>query len=236
MGVVMGAHPGGRRKFAVSALFYAESLPALMFRSQAYSGTDEVLTDIIGTYGEWGELAAVAIDAPLTWSGAPGGWRPCDLEMRDALPAWSPKSWIRAPSTVAGAVGVQGPALAWRLAQEVNNELLPSHRIVETHPRLGLARIAPDLRSAILGYREVKRKAADRRGDIESILTRMTETGLIRLEAEPPSTSAELEALICALVALAIAYPESGLVVQHLPGGEICPVGEHAVSLLCRVP
>ncbi len=236
MGVVIGAHPGGRSKYAVSALFYGANLPALMFRSRAYSGTDEVLADIVGTYGEWGELAAVAIDAPLTWAGGQSGWRDCDLEIRERLPGWVPRTWIRPPNAISGAIGVQGPALAWSLAQEIRSGQLPKHRVVETNPRVGLARIAPDLRDAILTYREPKQSAKSRRAALDALLTRFTDAGLITLEDTPPASSSELDALICAIVALANAHPETGLIVQSFTGGDIRPVGQREVSLLYGIP
>lgn len=236
MAVAIGAHPGGRNRYAVVALFYPGALPALMFRSRVYSGSTDVLGDIIGTYGEWGELGAVAIDAPLTWSGSKSGWRECDLEIRDALPDWAPRSWVRPPNAIAGAVSVQGPALAWTLAQEIRSGQLPKHQVVETHPRIGLARVASHLRDEILNYRDPKATLAHRARAIESLLQHLTQAGLITLETAAPRTSAELDALVCALVALGTAHPESGLELRSFVGGDIRPVGQRAVSLLYSIP
>ncbi|MEM6533985.1 MAG: DUF429 domain-containing protein [Myxococcota bacterium] len=236
MAVVIGAHPGGKSRYTVCGLFYSGSLPALMFRLRSYSGTDEVLGDIVGTFGEWGELAAVAIDAPLTWSGTASGWRACDLELKQKLDPWIPKTWVRPPNALAGAVGVQGPALAWTLAQEIKSGQLPKHTLVETNPRLCLARIATEKREAILQYRNSKASAAERNGAVHALLGLLVESGVVQLEDTPPRDTAQLDALVSALVALGTAHPESGLIVNSVEGGEIVPVGRRPFNLLTALP
>lgn len=236
MAVSIGVHPGGQNRYAVVALFYTGSLPALMFRTRVYSGTSEVLRDIVGTYGEWGPLAAVAIDAPLTWSGAPSGWRNCDLKLKSELPEWAPPTWVRPPNALAGAVSVQGPALAWELTQEVKNGLFSSHTIVETHPRLCLARFAPELRDDILAYGATETSAARRLGAINKIVEMLVSRDLVTVEDTPPTTRAELDALVCAIVALVTAHPHPEWSLETFEGGDIKPLGERSVSLLSASP
>lgn len=236
MAVMIGAHPGGRNKYAISALYFPGQLPALAFKAHSFSGTDEVLGAIVGTYGEWGELATVAIDAPLTWSGDASGWRGCDHSARAEAPTWVPKTWIRPPNTLSGATAVQGPALAWALAQEIKNGILPKHQLFETHARLCLSRIAAHHRQAVLGYRDRKSTAAQRREHVTTLLASLTEAGVLRIEDDPPETPEELDALVSALVALANAHPECGLVAKNWPGGEIRPVGKRSLSLLYGLP
>lgn len=237
MSVLIGVHPGGRMKFAVSALFWSGKLPVSVFRARSYSGVDDVLADIVGVQGEWGSLAGIAIDAPLTWSGAPSGWRACDLELRKNMPSWVPKTWIRPPTTIPGAISVQGPALGWALAQEIRNGQLPEHSLVETNPRLSLASIASDLREAVLGYRG--RDVSDEQVDahIKRLVGRLEEAGIVRIEeASAPKTPDELDALACAVVALGRAFPDSGLVLGEWQGGEIRPIGRRQVAILRGLP
>lgn len=236
MPVLIGAHPGGRNRYAVCGLFYGGSLPALLFRSRAYSGTQEVLTDIVGAAGEWGGLAAVAIDAPLTWSGGATGWRSADEKLRDLSPEWFPKRWLKPPNALTGAVAVQGPALAWSLAREIRNEILPSHRVVETHSRLSLARAFDDRRAAVLAYRDRKSSATEREAAVESLFERFLATGLIQLEDRAPKNHAELDALVAAVVTLGTAFPETGVRVLSHPGADLRPVGDRPVNILDALP
>ncbi|MEO0811332.1 MAG: DUF429 domain-containing protein, partial [Myxococcota bacterium] len=179
------------------------------FSLKAYSGTEDVLADIVGSAGEWGGLAAVAIDAPLTWSGGESGWRDCDTQMRESAPDWLPKTWIRSPNALTGAVAIQGPALAWSLAQEIKGELLPRHPVVETHPRLGLAHVAP--RDAVLAYRDQKLDAQRRADALSQLVRCFVDAGVVQLETDAPRNHAELDALVAAVVALGCAFPESGV-------------------------
>lgn len=233
--VLIGVHPGGKLKFAVCALYWNGKLPVSVFRARSYSGVDDVLADIVGVQGEWGSLAGIAIDAPLTWSGAPSGWRNCDLTLRRALPSWVPKTWIRPPTTIPGSTAVQGPALGWALAQEIKNGQLPEHGLVETNPRLSLAAVGSDLKEAVLAYRG-RGDAASVANAIETLVGRFEETGIARIEEEPPKTADELDAFVCALVALGRAHPESGLVLTELKGGDIRPIGRRPVAILRGLP
>lgn len=236
MSVVIGVHPGGKNKFAVCALFWNGRPPASLFRSRSYSGVDEVLADIVGTYGEWGDLKSVAIDAPLTWAGSHSGWRPCDLALRKALPKWAPRTWIRPPNTLPGAISVQGPALAWALAHEIKRAQLPEHSLVETHPRLALSHIASDLQAAVLGYRNRDLKPARLRAHLTRLTQRIVDAGIVRMETEPPQTADELDAMVCAVTALGKAEPDSGLVLAEWAGGEIRPVGKRPLVILRALP
>ncbi len=236
MSVLIGAHPGGKNRYAVCGLFYGGTLPALLFRSRAYSGTQDVLSEIVGAAGEWGGLAAVAIDAPLTWSGGTSGWRDADEALRTLWPEWLPTRWLKPPNALTGAVAVQGPALAWSLAREIRNEILPPHRVVETHPRLGLARIGEKCRDAVLTYRDNTARPEARKKAISTLLDRFIDAGVVQLEDRPPKNHAELDALVAAVVALGTAFPESGVVVSSHPGSELRPVGDRPVNILDRLP
>ncbi|MEE8409767.1 MAG: hypothetical protein V3T05_09195 [Myxococcota bacterium] len=236
MSILLGVHPGGRNKFAVCALFYSGRFPAMVVRVRSHSGVEAVLQDIIGVVGEWGELDATAVNSPLTWSGAPNGWRDCDSRLRQMLPAWAPRAWVRPPNSLAGAVAVQGPALAWALAQEVKRGLLPKHKMVETHSRVSLANVARHMSTSVIALARPGLKASTRRRHIARLVEDLVDAGLIKLEVEPPDTVEELAALVCAITALGAASAESGLVVAQLPGGDIRPIGKRPVVVLQALP
>lgn len=236
MGILVGVHPGGKSKFAVSAVYWNGKLPVALFHARSYSGVDEVLSDIIGLVGEWGGLDGVAIDGPLTWSGNPSGWRSSDLALRKSMPPWLPKSWVKPPNTLPGAISVQGPALTWALAREVRQGMLPEHPLFETHPRLTLAAIARDLREPVLNYRNRLLSAQRREQHIARLVERLVETGIVRIEAEAPKTADELDALVCSVVALAKIAPATGLITREWVGGDIRPVGKRSIVLLTALP
>ena len=235
MGIVIGANPGGRRSFAISALFWSGKAPALLIDSRSYSGVMDVLQDIIGVIGEWGELDAAAIAAPLTWSGSSSGWRDCDLGLKKHLPKWAPNSWLRSPNALSGAVAVQGPALTWAMAYEAKRGLLPEHAVFETHPRASLTSILPDMQKSLIGYRNREVGAKTRAKHVAKIAERLVDTGLVRLE-HSPSNADELEGMVCALTALAKAYPECGLVTREFEGAPIRPVGKRNLIVLAGLP
>ncbi|MBI5507741.1 MAG: DUF429 domain-containing protein [Deltaproteobacteria bacterium] len=234
--ILVGVHPGGRNKFAVTTLFYNGRLPAAIVSSRAHSGVDDVLADIVGLVGEWGELNGAAIDAPLTWAGLPSGWRDCDLKAQRLLPAWAPKAWWRPPNVLPGAVAVQGPALAWALAREIKSGILPHHRLFETHPRTSLALCASDLKPNILGYRSVGVALSERRRHVGRLLGHFGDAGVVKSEVEPPTSPDELDSLVCAITALGAVAQDCGLVVHELQGGEIRPVGHRTLAVLKALP
>lgn len=236
MAILLGARPGGRGGFAVSALFWTGRLPARLIHSRSVSGVQAVLEEIMGVVGEWGELTVAAIDAPLTWSGSENGERAVDVALRKLAPSWAPRGWFRAPNALPGAVAIQGPALAWALAVEAKRGLLPEHRIVETHPRASLARTLRDLRQPVLDYRDKKVSEERRRQALEQIVTRFVDAGVIAKEVEGPHSPEELEGLVCAIVALAVGVESTGLVSRELEGAEIRPVGTRPVVLLEALP
>lgn len=236
MAIMVGVQPGGKGNFAVCSLYWTGKLPAIVFESRSYAGVDEVLVDIMGVSGEWGNLTQAAVAAPLTWSGSPSGWRKCDKALRREIPGWAPETWLRAPNSLSGAFTVQGPALVWAMAKEAKLNQLPPHGVVETHPRLCLAHIASDLSAAVLGYRDKELTAPQRAAHVKTLLQRVTEPGIVRIDAEPPQSSDELDALICAMVALGVAVPECGLVLNEIPGGDIRPVGKRTVNILQAFP
>jgi len=234
--IFIGVSPGGRGRFAVTALYFNGRLPASIIATMVQSGVDEVLGRVVGLVGEWSELSGVAIAAPLTWSGVQSGWRDCDAEAKRLLPAWAPKSWWRPPNVLPGSIAVQGPALAWALAREVKGGVLPQHRLYETHPRTSLALAAGDLKAAILAYRAPGTPAAQRRKHIARLLETFRDAGAVKSEVDPPESPDELDALICAVTALGAVAPESGLVVHELAGGDIRPVGKRALAILKALP
>lgn len=236
MPIFVGVQPGGTGNFAVCALFWERQLPALVVKAGSYSGVDEVLNDIMGISGEWGPMGNLAIAAPLTWSGSPSGWRKCDRILLKQLPAWAPKSWLRAPNSLPGAISVQGPALTWALARETKLGQLAAHGVVETMPRLCLAQVAADLKTAVLDYRRREVAASTRRDHVRRLLQRLVEPGFVKIEQDKLETADALDALVCALVALASAVPEAGLVVSELAGGDIRPVGRRSVAILQAFP
>ena len=236
MAIIIGVQPGGKGKFSVCSLYWNGRLPAIAFKARSYSGVDEVLADIVGVSGEWGELNSVAIAAPLSWSGTPSGWRKCDRQLRKVLPDWVPSTWIRAPNSLPGALSVQGPALTWALAREAKMGTIPAHAVVETHPRACLVHVARDLKTAVLNYRDPEVSLNTRKKHCARLLERITEPGMVRIDAEAPKSADELDALVCSLVALGCAYPETGLVIHELPGGDIRPVGKRSLCILQAFP
>lgn len=236
MAILLGVRPGGRDGFAVSALFWTGRLPGRLIASHSFSGVRSVLHNILGIVGEWGALDAVAIDAPLTWSGSENGERPADAALRDLTPPWVPRTWFRPPNALPGAVAIQGPALAWVLALEAKRGNLPPHTVVETHSRGSLSRIARDLPASVVGYRDRALDEAARQTHRLSLVNRFVDAGIVSLEIPPPQTPEELESLVCAVTAMAVAFPECGLTVHELEGGDIRPVGTRSVALLSALP
>ena len=236
MPILVGAHPGGRNSFAVSALFWTGRLPAMLIGSRAYSGVDAVLNDIMGTFGEWGELSAAAIDSPLTWSGSPNGWRECDRELKRYIPQWVPRTWHRSPNALPGAIGIQGPALTWSLAVEAKRGNIPVHTVVEAHSRISMARVMPEMRKSSLSYSRRDLTVATRRKHVARLVEHLVDSGALKIELEPPSSPEQLDALMCALTALSAHAPDSGLVSHTFEGGEIRPVGTRKLVILDALP
>jgi hypothetical protein len=231
--LVFGVTPGARGGMALASLFWQGKSPASLIVMASVGTIDEALGRIIGTTGEWGELNAVAIAAPLTWAGTPKGTRPVDIELRKKLPKWAPRTWVRPPLALPSPIVVQGIALTWALASEIRHEQLPKHAVVECHPRLILTRLWPDAKEAILGYAG---KGPAIEHWVERLVAAFTDSGLVRIESEPPKTPVELEAMVAAVTALAIAVPDAGLVVHELAGGDVRPVGKRPVALLEALP
>ncbi len=237
MPILLGIRPGGRDGFAVVGLYTPTGkLPGRLISSESLSGVRAVLDSILGLVGEWGELNAAAIDAPLTWSGTPTGRRRADALLQGEVPSWAPNSWFRSPNAVPGAIAVQGPALAWALAVEAKRGNLPRHDIYECHPRASLARTTRDMREAVLGYRNSKLPAKTRRAHLDRLVGRFVDAGVLMIETEPPTTAPELEAMICAITAHGIAFPDTGYVTHLIAGGEIRPVGRRMIAVLDGLP
>lgn len=236
MSVFIGVYPGGRNKLAVCSSFFTGKLPVMFVGARSHSGVEAALKDVVGVAGEWGELGAVAIAAPLTWSGAPNGLRPCDLTLRSMLPSWVPQTWVRAPNSLPGAIAVQGPALAWVLAQEVRGGSLPRHKMLETHPLVSLVNVGRHLRKQILGYRKPGLDATTRRRHVARLVEGFVDAGLVKLELGPPQTSEELDALVCSLTALAVGVPDCGLVTEELEAGDIRPLGHRTPVVIRALP
>ena len=236
MAIVIGVNPGGRNAFATAALYWNKRLPASLINVESFSCVDEAMTRIIGVVGEWGELAAVAVDAPLTWSGSLNGVRPCDVLVKKRVPAWAPRTWHKSPTSLSGNIAMQGPALAWSLAHEIKTGALPQHTLIETNPKVSLALALAGLKESVLGYSASKSSAASKLEHVEQLVTHFVDAGILKLEVAGPRTGDGLEALVCALVALAVTAPEAGLVTQELAGGDIRPLGARKVVLLEALP
>lgn len=121
----LGYDPVGKGRFAAVAL-----------REVGHS-VDQVRGSIVSSVSEalafatdlGGRVVAAAIDAPLTWSTRPGGWRRVDEELRRRHRRHQGK--VVAPNSLMGAVAVQGPALAMALAERFTDIV-----ISEAHPKL----------------------------------------------------------------------------------------------------
>jgi hypothetical protein len=236
MAIVFGAHPGGKNAFALTTLFYQGRLPASLVVARSVSSVEEAKNHVIGVVGEWGEVGVLAMNAPLSWSGTLGGWRDCDLALKKKLPEWAPRTWYRSPNALPGAQGVQGPALAWALADEVRRHQLPQHQLIETHAKLSLTHVAKDRKDDLLKLWGRSSKEA-RLGHVERLVEHFIDAGIIRLEVtEPPRSVEMLESLVAAVTALAVAAPDTGLVTQTLEGGELRPAGKRQVVVLEALP
>jgi hypothetical protein len=233
MALVFGASPGARGGLGLAAIYWSGRPPASLIMATRLGTADEALGRLVGTVGEWGELSAVAVAAPLTWSGGPRGRRAVDAALRKRLPSWAPRTWVRPPLAMPSAVVLQGAALTWGLANEIREGLLPHHTVIEAHPRLALARVFADRRDSVLGSLAAKDSPEMHVG---ALVTALAEAGVLRLEAEAPRTSIELEAVVAALAALGVAVPDAGLVTQELSGGEVRPLGKRPVVLLEALP
>jgi hypothetical protein len=236
MPILLGVRPGGRDGFAVAAIFTEGRLPGRLILSDTLSGVRAVLDRILGVIGEWGELTAAAIDAPLSWSGSPTGRREGDELLQNLVPDWVPKNWFPSPNAMQGAVAIQGPALAWAMAAEAKQKNLPTHEIYETHPRASLARTLRTEREAILAYRDRDIPTADRTAHVRRILGCLLDAGVLVIETSTPETPVELEATVCAVTAMAVAFPNAGFAVHELGGGEIRPVGRRQIIVLGGLP
>lgn len=117
----LGYDPGGRGKFGAAALRQDGNSLSLV---------SAMKVDSVSEAKEFAQTlekrpSAAAIDAPLTWSMAPSGFRSVDLLLRSLYP--DDQNKVMATNSLYGAVAVQGPALAIALT-----ELFPSIIISET--------------------------------------------------------------------------------------------------------
>lgn len=236
MALVFGVSPSRKGSLGFCALYWQARLPASLIQIGPAATVDETRARLVGLVGEWGELAAVAVASPLTWSGTSRGVRAVDVLLRRRLPAWAPKTWVRSPLTLPSPVAIQGPALAWWLADEIRHNQLPRHALVESQPRVSLVQLWPDRQVAVLGYAAPKATETVRRRHIAELFAAFVDAGIVRPEVDGPQTPVDLEALVSALTALGVAAPESGLVVHELRGGEIRPIGRRPVVVLAGLP
>lgn len=233
MAVVFGVRPAPRVGISLVSLYWQSKLPATSILSMTVPSVAAAIDQIIGTVGEWGELSAVAIAAPLTWSSAPNGRREVDDILRKRLPRWASRSWLRPPASLSSAVTVQGAALALALASEIRQDQLPHHTVVECHPRLTLARLWPDASTSVVGY---LRGTKENPRHVDALLTQFVDAGIVNLDDHRPHNAGELEALAAALTALGVAVPDVGFVVQQHVGGDLRPVGKRAIAMLAALP
>jgi hypothetical protein len=234
MALVFGVAPSVRGGLALGALYWQGKAPASLIVAVSVPSVDEALSRIVGTTGEWGELQAVGIASPLTWSGSPAGVRHVDKALKKRLPKWAPRTWVRGPLNTPSSTTIQGPALTWGLATEIRHGQLPHHAVIECSPKLSLTRLLPDSQEALLGYAGRSAGAAQH---VRTLLTSFVSTGILRLETEPaPTTAFELDALVCALTSLGVAAPDSGIVTHELQGGDLRPVGKRPVVVLEALP
>ena len=118
-GVWVGADPGGINAFGVALVDEAGNT-----RCKTVSSVDEAVNWIC----EAGTPLGVGIDAPLWWSGAPGGGRRADRRLREAYGIH--------PGTVQSVNSLRGAALAGGalLASRVR-DAFPGVPITESHPK-----------------------------------------------------------------------------------------------------
>ncbi|MBN1960914.1 MAG: DUF429 domain-containing protein [Deltaproteobacteria bacterium] len=234
MGVVFGIRPAPRVGISVVSLYWQAKLPAMSILATTVPSVTSAMSQIIGTVGEWGELSAIAIAAPLTWSGAKHGRRAIDNVLRQNLPRWASRTWVRLPLAQSSAVTVQGTAIALSLANEIRQGQLPHHAVVECNPRYSLAYLWPDFSQSVLEY---LRGTKEDQNHIEKLLQQFHDAGVVRYEEDHrPQNAGELEAFAAALTALGVAEPQMGLVVQQHAGGDIRPVGKRVVATLLALP
>ena len=75
-----------------------------------------------------------------------------------------------------------------------------------------------------------------RRAHTKKLFDRFVDAGIVKPEITNPTTSDELDAMVCGVTALAAKFPESGLISQTLSGGEIRPVGKREIKILTALP
>jgi hypothetical protein len=236
MAIVFGAHPGGKNAFALAGLYYNGRLPASLIVTRSFSSVGEAKNHIVGVVGEWGGLDVVGIDAPLSWSPDPSGVRACDVTLKKRLPGWAPRTWYKAAGSMPAAQSVQGPALAWALADEFKHQQLPQHQIVETPARLSLSIACQERKDDLLKLAD--RTAKDTRPKLAArLVEHFVESGVLRVEVDTPvATSEGIEAIMSAVTALAVAAPDIGLVTPPLDGGTLRPFGTRPVVVLEALP
>lgn len=234
--MVLGIIPGRKGKFALCALFHKPDSPPSVVNMTSLTSVEHALQTVVGVVGEWTELSATVIAAPLSWSAACDGWRGCDLSLRKRMPAWVPRAWVRAPNAVLGTVSMQGPALALAMANEIRIGQLPRHRLLETNPRVSLALALPDAQNDIracfaqAGSLDASAAAAKR------ICARLIDKRLLAFDVPQPTSPHEIEAIVAALTGLAHVSPDFGLPTAHWAGGDLRPLGKRPLVVLDAIP
>ena len=139
-------------------------------------------------YAEQYQVAAVAIDAQLTWAiSDKRGFRPSDLELRDILPKQC-INWVASQNSLM-AVPVRGRQLAEYLSPVVGT-------IIETHPRVCLYFADNSLLASVMLY-----KSNDGATHTEKLLRFWIKRFHIDAKTPMIKTHDALDSMVCATVA-----------------------------------
>lgn len=144
-----GADPGdkGRGRRCNFGVAFVDELGRIC--CETVSSVDDALNWIVAA----GRPLGVGIDAPLWWSGAPGGWRRVDRRLRDT---YQLGSTVQCVNSLQGAALAGGMLLASRLREE-----FPKVQITESHPKALLKALNLQGNGAIAEYFGIHEAWAD---------------------------------------------------------------------------
>lgn len=125
--LVLGYDPGGAGKNGVAALTMGAGR-ATSLAVATLDSVDEVVSWFEGA-AQGSPPNGIGIDASLSWSTGPSGWRPMDTLLRRRYP--KARNSVLSTSSAMGSMAVQGPACAMRL-----RGIWPTLLVNETHPKV----------------------------------------------------------------------------------------------------
>lgn len=141
-----GYDPGGHEGNGVAAIYAVDGVlqtDKTLIRTKNTAA--EVVTWFKDQKTDGAAALAMGIDTLTCWSGGNGGWRRADHALRSAYP--TVKRSVMSPSTLMGAMGLNGMFVLLRLRQ-----CDPNLYITETHPKVLHAAMKGKPYKTILGH------------------------------------------------------------------------------------